>query len=101
LIALAGETAGPEIVEDLVELIATGDADSIFLHANWALWRVGQRFPAQTLDQLRKAAAEAHLSLRCALADQVELLPETPGIETALAALLDGFADLARENDAP
>lgn len=99
VIALLGETAGPEILDDLLELIDFGD-QPVFLHANWAVWRVGQQFPAEALDKFRAAAAGARLTVRCALAEQIDLLPETPGIDAALAGLLDGFAGFAQEDDA-
>jgi len=100
MIALLGETAGPEILEDLLELIDFSDRP-VFLHANWAVWRLGQRFPAEALDRFRAAGAGARATLRCALAEQIDLLPETPGIEAALTSLLEGFAGFAQEDDAP
>jgi hypothetical protein len=98
-IALLGETAGAEVLEDLLELLDLEDP-TVFLHANWAVWRIGQRFPAETLTRFRAAAAGASVDLRCALAEQMDLLPEMPGIEEALIGLLDGFAGFAQQRDA-
>jgi tetratricopeptide (TPR) repeat protein len=99
VIALLGETAGAEILEDLLELLDF-DEPTVFLHANWAVWRIGQRYPAETVARFRAAAAGAPVTLRCALADQIDLLPETSGIEEASIGLLDGFAGFAQEDDA-
>ncbi|HEY7392166.1 MAG TPA: SEC-C metal-binding domain-containing protein [Bryobacteraceae bacterium] len=100
LIALLGEMAGPEILDDLLDLADSGERP-IFLHANWAIWRLGQRFSTEALAQFRNAAAGARLTLRCALAEQIHLLPETPEMEAVLIELLGGFHDLAGKEDAP
>ena len=99
VIALLGETAEPEALDELLELIHSGERP-IFLHANWAVWRLGQRFPAEALAKMRAAATGAPTVLRCALAEQINLLPDTPGISEALLEALDGFAGIAREPDA-
>jgi len=98
-IALLGETAGLEALDDLLDVIASGEW-RIYLHANWAVWRLGQRFPAETLARLRAAGTGAPALRRCALAEQIDLLPETPAVPAALLELLDGFAGIAHEPDA-
>ncbi len=99
-IALLGETAGPEMIDDLLELACFGER-TVYLHANWALWRLGERFPAEALATFRSVMAEAPLPVRCVMAKQIDLLPETPGMETALSELLEGFAGLADHEEAP
>ncbi|MCU1330701.1 MAG: motif domain protein [Bryobacterales bacterium] len=98
-LALLGETAGIETLDELLEF---GDAGNrtIFLHANWAIWRMGQRFPEEALARFVTAGAPERLALRCALAEHISLLPETPGIESSLIGLLDGFARLASDPEA-
>ena len=98
-IALIGEASGPEALEELLELIDSGER-SIFLHANWAVWRLGQRFPAEALAKLRAAGTGAPAVRRCAVAEQIDMLPETPGIPEALLQALDGFGGIVREPDA-
>ncbi|SPE35390.1 putative SEC-C motif domain protein [Candidatus Sulfopaludibacter sp. SbA6] len=104
VVALLGEIAEvhliDEVLGDLLELALLQD-DEMFRNANWAIFRIGQRFPSQTLARLRMAASQARLVLRCALAEQMNLLPKTPGLEDALADLLDGFSAFAGEGDAP
>ena len=95
MLALLGETAGPEVLEDLIDLTDIDDS-RIFLHASWAIWRMGQRFPQETLERLRAASAGAAAIRRCALSEQMYLLPkETPGLAAAQLALLEGFEGFA------
>jgi hypothetical protein len=96
ILALLGETAGPEVLGDLMEFADSGDP-IIFLHINWAVWRLGQRFPAEVLAALCSADS---VTMRCAAAEHILLLPETPGREPALIGLLEGFAEFAKDDDA-
>jgi hypothetical protein len=98
-IALLGETAGPEVLADLLEFVDRTEAP-IWLHANWAVWRMGQRFPAETLAAFRAAAPGARLSQRCAIAEQIGELPESPEAAATVLELLDGFEAAARDPDA-
>jgi tetratricopeptide (TPR) repeat protein len=97
--ATLGEMAGPEVLDDLLELGAFDDVE-ISLHAQWAIWRLGQKYPAETLEHFRAATPSASCVRRCNLADQMDLLPDTPGREDALADLLQGFAGFADQPDA-
>ncbi len=99
-IAMLGEVAGVDAVDDLLELSHLQD-DGIFLHANWALWRIGQRFPAETVARLRAKIPSAPPGVRCGLAEQLNLLPDIEGLDTALLDLLDGFSTFAGDYDAP
>jgi len=96
ILALLGETAGPEMIADLMKLADSTDP-VIFLHTNWAIWRLGQRFPAEALATLGSAN---RVTQRCAAAEHIPLLPETPGRETALSRLLEGFGDFATDSEA-
>jgi hypothetical protein len=100
IVALLGETAGPEALDNLLDCTDPPD-EEVFRHANWAVWRMGTRHPEETLAAFRAAARTARLSVRCAMAEQLGLFPRMPGIETALLGLLDGFDKLARYDDAP
>jgi len=100
VVALLGEIGGIEMLDDLLELALVQD-DEIFLHANWAVWRIGQRFPSEALVRFRMAAPQGRVAFRCALAEHMNLLPETEGLESALTDLLDGFSTFAADNDAP
>ncbi len=99
ILALIGETAGPEYLDGLLELIDHDDLTA-YLHANWAVWRMGQRLPEQIFAKLRAAAATKDVSLRCALAEQIDALPDIPGIAAAFTALLEGFPSFARDESA-
>lgn len=97
--ATLGEMAGPEVLADLLELGTYRDVE-VSLHAQWAIWRVGQKYPAETLAHFRAATPQATCLQRCNLADQMNLLPETPGREDALTDLLQEFAGFVDQPDA-
>ncbi|MGO9257552.1 MAG: SEC-C metal-binding domain-containing protein [Bryobacteraceae bacterium] len=98
-VAMLGEIGGVELLPDLLELATSTDAD-IFLHANWAICRLGQRFPEQVLAGFRDAAPDARPALRCGIAEHVALLPDELDIQPVAQALLDGFRSFAKTDDA-
>ena len=97
--AVVGEIGGPLALEDLLEL-STFKEQVIFLHAQWAVCRMGQRFPAEALAVFRAATPSAPVSLRCGLAEQIGALPKEMEVEPALLGLMDGFSRFRREHDA-
>lgn len=100
ILAILGEIGGPEMLEDLLELVTDPD-EGIFLHANWAVWRIAQRFPAEGLSSFRAAMTHASISLRCAISDHLSLMPEVDGLPSALIEVLDAFRELKNDPDAP
>jgi tetratricopeptide (TPR) repeat protein len=100
IVALLGEIAGVDVLDDLLDLATLHD-DVIFLHTHWAIWRIGQRFPSETLAKFRAATPSAPLALRCGLAEQINLLPELEGMAPALIDLLEDFSGFADNQDAP
>lgn len=80
IIAMLGEIGGPEMLEDLLELVTHSD-QGIFLHANWAVWRLAQRFAAEALSIFRAAMREATMFRLCAIADHLSCMPETDGAD--------------------
>jgi hypothetical protein len=98
MIALVGETGAAADAARLLPLMDLAD-DTVRLHACWAIWRLGQRMPAEVLAEFQGAAG-ASLGVRCGIAEHLGLLPETPGREALALRLLDGFAEFAREEDA-
>ena len=99
LIAILGEIGGPDIIGDLLET-AQASIHSTFLHVHWAICRLAQRHPAAALRIFRDAIPAATTDLRCALAEQLNLLPEIAGVAAALTSLLDGFSAVAKEGHA-
>ena len=99
-VAMLGEIGGIELLPDLLELAINPDSD-ILLHTNWAICRLGQRFPAEVLEEFRKRAADASLAVRCVIAEQLVLAPAEMDIPPVARALLNGFRLLARQGDAP
>lgn len=101
IVALLGEIAGADLLDDLLEL-STFDDFELFLHTHWAIWRLGQRFPATALAKFKSATPGASLAMRCGLAEHISMLPETEGIKPALVELLEGASGLAdNPEDAP
>jgi tetratricopeptide (TPR) repeat protein len=98
-VALLGEIGPASALENLLDLSIFSDA-GLFLHSQWAIYRMGQRFPEETLQEFHARIPEAPVSLRCGLAEQLSLMPGSPGGAAAARLLLDGFAKLAREEDA-
>jgi hypothetical protein len=100
VIAALGEISGPAILDELLEIITFNDW-TLVGHVAWAVWRIGQRFPTETLATFRATRPSATLPARCGIAEQMMLLPSgTSGIEKALMELLEGFTGFAAEEDA-
>ena len=99
IVAILGEIAGVEVLDDLLDL-ATFDDGVIFLHTHWAIFRIGQRLPSETLAKFRAATPSATMALRCGLAEQINLLPDMDGMAPALIDLLEGFSAFADHSDA-
>ena len=93
-----GDAALPGLLSDLLELSQLRDS-ATSLHAHWAIWRIGQRFPSHTLAAFRVAAPQAKLALRCRLADQIRMLPGAVKREAALSDLLKGFSALTSPDE--
>ena len=100
LAASLGEMAGPELTGDLLELGKTSDP-VISIHACWALFRLGQRFPGEVLARYRAITPGADAGLRCMIAEELLLMPEVAGREDALADLVEGFGAFVHHDDAP
>lgn len=100
LIALVGERGGPEWI-DLLADDRQYPTSEVLWHAQWAIWRLGQRHPAEAFERLRAATAKADITGRGFLAEQFYLLPsEVAGRKEAILALLDGFPGDGPSEDA-
>src|SRR5262249_2145010 len=100
IVAVLGEISGPDAVDELLELSNTGDK-VLFAHVHWAISGLGQRHTAAVLGRFRVAARGAGVGLRCALADQLNLLDDVEGDVDLLTSLVDDFETIAKESDAP
>jgi hypothetical protein len=99
LAALVGEFGGPEAVACLVEL-SVSDRPWLPPHAEWAVWRIGRRFPEAAVAALRSAIPGASVAVRCAIGEQLAVAPKGPAIAPALLELLDGFEELPKVHGA-
>ena len=102
LLGMLGEIGGPEVLPDLLELSRLEDR-VIFMHAHWAIHRIGKRLPAETLRVFRETIPSADLTLRCGIAEQLALIDEgfASEIVPLLISLLDDFASSGKDPDAP
>ena len=98
--ALLGEIGGPETLEELLESMDHEDRE-MFAHANWGAWRLGRRLPEEVLAFYRSAIPQARITQLCAMAEQMNLLPDTPGLGDTLRATLDRLPQFADNDDAP
>ena len=99
-VAMLGEIGGAELTPELLELASSPD-NEIFLHANWAIWRMGQRFPQETLAAFRECAPQLPLSTRCAVAEHLALMPKELDIYPVATAVMEEFRSFAKRDDAP
>jgi len=95
--ALLGEIGGTGVLEELLEI---ADDSRLFLHVHWAIHRIAEREPEAALAVFRATTSKAGVGLRCGLAEQMYLMDATPGIEDAIAGLVDHFSHLSRKQDA-
>jgi hypothetical protein len=92
LLAILAERGAPDLIDDIFpdEQYPTTE---VLRHAQWAVWRLGQRFPEEAFARLQTLAASADLTARGLLAEQFYLLPAAiPGRKEAILHLLDGFS---------
>jgi plasmid stability protein len=92
LLAILGERGGPEFIDDIFpdEQYPTTE---VLRHAQWAVWRLGQRFPEAAFASLQAFAGAADLTARGLLAEQFYFLPPAiAGRREAILHLLDNFS---------
>ena len=98
-VAILGEIGSAEAIGDLLELADDAD-ETTFRHVHWALHRLGARHPGEAVETMRSATRGAESGMLCALAEQLNLLPAAEGVVPALAALMEEFPRVAKEDDA-
>jgi SEC-C motif len=98
--ALLGELGSIELLPDLLEL-SQRSRPPLFLHVNWAIYRLARRFPEPALECLHSLIASANVGVRCAIAEHLIFMDNLPGVAQVFRELLDGFRKLAKHHDAP
>jgi hypothetical protein len=98
VIALLGEIGGPELIPELMALPDCSAEAS--LHAQWAVARLGQKHPAEARAYWTEIA-KADPRMRTAAAQHLFFLRESGVSRKDVAALLDGFAESATQEEAP
>ncbi len=94
-LAMAGEIGEAELAMDFLE-ISLGPVDAlVFLHAHWAIFRLGERFPTEVLAAFRARAADPSLAVRCGIAEHLSMLPEELDIRPVAYALMEDFRSFA------
>lgn len=97
-VALLGEVGTPADLPDLLELSALA-IPSLFLHSHWAVWRMGQRFPEQTIETFGDRIPGANCGLRCGIAEHLSVMPRHPLIPGIAKLMLVDFQRFAGEPD--
>jgi hypothetical protein len=99
LIALLGETAGPELIDDLIDDTQYPITESLW-HGQWAVRRIAQRHPAEAFERLKAIGGKLDATGRCFVAEQLYFLPpEITGRKAAILSLLDDFPQPAVESE--
>jgi hypothetical protein len=99
LVAILGEISGPEFIEELLELSSWPDF-APFAHAQWALYRQGQRHSQAALEQYRRAVS-GPLPTRGCIAEQILAMEPQPGDIDVLVSLLEGSESFPLDEDVP
>jgi hypothetical protein len=98
LLGLLGEIGGPELVGDLFTVPGEEGAETLF-HAQWAVRRLGERYPEETFARLREIGKNADAELRATVAQHLYFLRERPGARAAILDLLEDFPKVAADED--
>ena len=99
-VAFLGEYAGTVVLGELWELTLLSD-EVMFRHGHWAVWRMGQRFPNETLANITAQIPDASVGLRCGMAEHLDLMSRSIDVKPALLELVADFSGIAEEADAP
>jgi hypothetical protein len=95
-LALLGEIGDPAALDALARFVPLED-DTIGGAARWAFLRIAARRPAETLVIVRRLAVGAEALDLAALAQQLCLMPDTPGRADVLLGLADNLDEF--DND--
>jgi hypothetical protein len=95
LTALLGEIGRVELLDEF--LSADLDPAAVYLHSQWAVFRLGQRFPTEALARLQELGRQPDVELRAVIAEHLYFV-DAPA--EALLALLEGVA-LDAEGEGP
>ncbi|MCX6630173.1 MAG: SEC-C domain-containing protein [Candidatus Solibacter sp.] len=95
-LALLGEIGEPAVLPALARFVPLED-DTIGGAARWAFLRIARRLPAEALDVIRRLAIGAEALDLAALAQQLCLMPDTPGRSEVLLSLADNLAEFDKD----
>jgi len=95
-LALLGEIGDPAALSALARFVPLED-DTIGGAARWAFLRIARRRPAETLDIIRQLSIGAEALDLAALAQQLCLMPDTPGRSGVLLSLADNLAEFDKD----
>jgi len=91
-LALLGEIGDPAALAPLAKFVPLED-ETIGGAARWAFLRIARLHPAETLDTIRHLAVGAEAIDLAALAQQLCLMPDTPGRAEVLLSLADEISE--------
>lgn len=95
-LALLGEIGDPASLPALARFVPLED-ETIGGAARWAFTRIARRRPQEALETIRRLSIGAEALDLAALAQQLCLMPETPGRSEALLALADNLDEFDKD----
>jgi len=95
-LALLGEIGDTAFLPALHRFVPLED-DTLGGAARWAFLRIARRHPAEALAVIRQLSIGAEAIERAALAQQICLMPETPGRSEVLLGLADDLSEFDKD----
>lgn len=99
LAAAVGEYGPATAIGELWDIPSKGD-NELTDHKHWALCRMDERFPEESIRAIRAHIPAADSFERCAIADHLSMMGRRPEIAAGLMELLDGLEKFASTSDA-
>jgi hypothetical protein len=95
-LALLGEIGDPAALSALAKFVPLED-ETMGGAARWGFLHIARRRPAETLDIIRQLAIGAEPLDLAALAQQLCLMPDTPGRSAVLLSLADNLSEFDKD----
>ncbi len=96
--ALLGEAGGPDCIAELLALLDCADLD-VRMHFNWAVWRLGARFPGQAAAAIDSLLPPRALTQAAIFAEQLQHLPGGVALPVLRRLAADGDRFAGEDSD--
>jgi hypothetical protein len=94
-LALLGEIGDPAVLPELLECAGLQD-ETVGDAARWAVTRIADRRPAETIEEFRRLAGEADPMILASIAEHLALMPSMPGAGELLQGMIERLGNLRR-----